>query len=229
MIDTTIIAGDIKNKHLDAASLKKRSSQSSLSSGKASIQLSKSPVQDDGETTPERTLSSSTGPITPGNDTPRCSDDTKQNIPPSDFDMIADIIANATAAASSKSAYSSLSLGRASIATTVDSNVTSTASTPTISNRRSTLNSFFGATTSRSKSETTMQQAQETRPRSMFHSTSLFGKKRSETEEEKELKEAGVSVKEIKSTLGKLVVPKEIANPMPLVKLEAPQHAKLNR
>jgi hypothetical protein len=29
--------------------------------------------------------------------------------------------------------------------------------------------------------------------------------------------------------LGKLVVPQEIANPMPKVKLEAPQHARLNR
>ncbi|KAI7891224.1 uncharacterized protein EV154DRAFT_563542 [Mucor mucedo] len=238
VIDTGIIAGDIKNKHLDAASLRKRNSQSSLSSGKASIQLSKSPVQEDpglGETTPERTLSSSTGgPNTPGNDTPRSSDDDsnkKHNIPTSsDFDMIADIIANATAAASSKSAYSSLSLGRASIAST---GIDSTASTPTLSNRRSTLNSFFSSgsvTASRSKSETTaMMQQQETRPRSMFHSSSIFGKKRSQTEEEKELKEAGVSVKEIKSTLGKLVVPREIANPMPLVKLEAPQHAKLNR
>lgn len=64
----------------------------------------------------------------------------------------------------------------------------------------------------------------------LFGTGSLFGsKKRHETEEEKELKDAGVTVKEIKGTLGKLVVPQEIANPMPKVNLEAPQHARLNR
>lgn len=64
----------------------------------------------------------------------------------------------------------------------------------------------------------------------LFGTGSLFGsKKKPETEEEKELKDAGVTVKEIKGTLGKLVVPQEIANPMPQVKLEAPQHARLNR
>jgi hypothetical protein len=64
----------------------------------------------------------------------------------------------------------------------------------------------------------------------LFSSSSIFGgKKRSETEEERELKDAGVTVKEIKSTLGRLVIPKEIANPMPQVKLEVPQHARLNR
>lgn len=229
MIDTAIIAGDIKNKHLDSASSpRKRDSLSSLSSGKTSIPLSKSPKPDEdgsnGETTPERTLSSSTGPITPGNQTPRSSDD--NNIPASDYDIIADIIANATAAAASKAGtYSSLSSGKASIAT--ESNVITTASTPIVHNRRSTLNSFFGGT-SRSKSETTMT-TKETRPRSLFISSSIFGKKRPESEEEKQLKEAGVTVKEIKSTLGKLVVPREITNPMPLVRLEAPQHAKLNR
>lgn len=236
MIDAAIMTGDIKNKHLDSASslVRKRDSFSSLSSGKASIQLSKSPKPEDdqsiGEATPERTLSSSTAPITPENQTPRSSNE-KKPIPAnemSDFDIIADIIANATAAASSKSGtYSSFSSGKASIST--ESNLTSTASTPTLSNRRSTLNSFFGGATSRSKSETTMTML-ENKPRSLFNTSSIFGgKKRPESEEEKELKDAGVTVKEIKSTLGKLVVPREIANPMPQVKLEAPQHAKLNR
>lgn len=234
--------------------MKKRSSLSSLSSGKASIQLSSKPPptsteivdDDDSDGVPTRTISSLTEPITPGYQTPRSSNEKR---PMSDYDIIADIIANATAAASSKSGtYSSLSSGKASIATTpkaADPLMVSSSSTSTIStspsttpqkNRRSTLNSFFG-TASRSKSETTISTSPAVeRPKSMsrssllFSSSSIFGgKKRSETEEERELKDAGVTVKEIKSTLGRLVIPKEIANPMPQVKLEVPQHARLNR
>ncbi|GAN08198.1 hypothetical protein MAM1_0193c07705 [Mucor ambiguus] len=261
-------ASDIKNKHLDSASssLKKRSSLSSLSSGKASIQLSSktsTPItgaddyDHESDTMPTRTVSSSTVPLTPGNQSPRTSNDNKLNGPNtmSDYDIIADIIANATAAASSKSGtYSSLSSGKASIATTPslvlsDPMMTTSSSTATTNSitttiatpRKSGLNTFFAASASRSKSETTMSSSTNTiitpekpRPTSrsslLFGTGSLFGsKKKPETEEEKELKDAGVTIKEIKGTLGKLVVPQEIANPMPKVKLEAPQHARLNR
>lgn len=243
---------DLKNKHLDSATLSKRNSLSSLSSGKASIQLSsKSPgtplaaeiVDDDNasDAIPERTVSSSTAPLTPTNQTPRNSNEKKAAKDMSDFDIIADIIANATAAASSKTgAYSSLSSGKASIASTPASEPimttttsSSTASTPT-TNRRSTLNTLFGG---RSKSETTFTTTTPTdtlgkspsRSSLLFNASSLFGKKKQETEEERELKDAGVTLKEIKGTLGKLVVPQEIANPMPTIRLEAPQHARLNR
>jgi hypothetical protein len=60
---------------------------------------------------------------------------------------------------------------------------------------------------------------------------SLFGNKKKAEEDpvKKELKDAGVEIKEIKSTLGCLVVPKDVSDPMPQVKLELPQHALLNR
>jgi hypothetical protein len=139
----------------------------------------------------------------------------------SDFDIIADIIANATAAASSKSGtYSSLSSGKASIAG--DQQLNTSNSTGTSSPRKS---GFFSSSSGRSKSET----IQRTGSRSSLFGTSLFSRKRIESEEEKELRDAGVTVKEIKGTLGRLVVPNDIANPMPKVKLEAPQHARLNR
>lgn len=211
---------EIKNKHLDSASssLKKRDSVSSFSSGKASIQISSkqsTPLATENE--PTRTISSSTAPQTPPeNGTPRSSNDNKQQQrqSASDFDIIADIIANATAAASSKSGtYSSLSSGKASIATTP--NMTA--------DQASSKKGYF---VNRSKSESTVQRQSQ---RSSLFGASLFGRKKAETEEEKELRDAGVTVKEIKGTLGKLVVPVEVANPMPQVKLEAPQHARLTK
>ncbi|KAI8644390.1 hypothetical protein BD408DRAFT_363199 [Parasitella parasitica] len=267
-LSTIAAASDVKNKHLDPAlsCLKKRNSLSLISSGKAAVQLtSKSPTSsasDDNDNAndamPTRTASSSTAPLTPVNQTPRTSDENKPNRPstPSDFDIIADIIANATAAASSKTGtYSSLSSGKASIATTptlasdlltttstssstTTSSTTATAATP----RKSGLTSLFGGSSkSRSKSEATMGNSTSVvsaadKPRSASRTSLLFGtgllfgtKKKLETEEEKELKDAGVIVKELKGTLGKLVVPQDIANPMPKVKLEAPQHARIIR
>ncbi|CEP09577.1 hypothetical protein [Parasitella parasitica] len=254
---------NVKNKHLDPAlsCLEKRDSLSSISSGQASIQLISKPstpsAADDNieanDAMPIRIDSSSTAPPTPGNQTPRTSDENKLNRPStaSDFDIIADIIANATAAASSKTGtYSSLSSGKASIATTPTlasdpmtttstSSSTTTSSTATIP-RKSGLNSLFGgSSTSRSKSETTLNTTSVSaadKPRSTSRSSLLFGtislfgsKKKHETEEEKELKDAGIMVKEIKSTLGKLVVPQDITNPIPIISIEAPQHARLNR
>ncbi|GAA5802725.1 hypothetical protein HPULCUR_008199 [Helicostylum pulchrum] len=232
--------GDLKNKHLSSASLKKTSSFSSLSSGKASILLSKSPPADTQSLTeaiPERTLSSSsTGPHTTSS--PRSSSNEKRASQLSDFDIIADIIANATAATSSRpGTYSSLSSGKASITSSMSSEPSltatcSTTSTTTSNRRATTLNNLFGGG---SKSESTSLEAtsrttSSSRSSNLFSSTSsLFGRKKMETEEEKELRDAGVEIKEIKSTLKLLVVPNEITNPMPLIKLEAPQHARLNR
>ncbi|OBZ91460.1 putative membrane protein C6F6.13c [Choanephora cucurbitarum] len=259
---------DIKNKHLDSAtsSITKRNSLSSLSSGKASIQISSKatspgPVNDEVECnyqgnddTPARTASSSTVPLTVGSQTPPCEPNEKRKSerPMSDIDIIADIIANAAAAASSKSGtYSSLSSGKASIApisnTLSDHTVTTTVSQSTVvgqrTKRRSTL-SFFG-----SKSETTSSSSLTQNNTTSFDSSSVLDKnkpnsrssllfsppsffaikKKVETEEEKELKDAGIVVKEIKTTLGKLIVPPEVVNPMPQIKLEAPQFARLNR
>ncbi|KAI8365787.1 hypothetical protein BD560DRAFT_401738 [Blakeslea trispora] len=259
---------DIKNKHLDSAtsSVTKRNSLSSLSSGKASIQVSSKatspgPVYEGVECTDQdsnsvivKTASSSTTPQTMDPQTPPSEPNEKRRSgrPMSDIDIIADIIANAAAAASSKSGtYSSLSSGKASIAplssNLSDHTVTTTASQSTVivgqqTKRRSTL-SFFG-----SKSETTSSSITQntttsfdppstqdkpksnTRSSLLFSSPSFFGsKKRVETEEEMELKDAGITVKEIKTTLGKLIVPPEVANPLPQVKLEAPQFARLNR
>ncbi|ORX56161.1 DUF726-domain-containing protein [Hesseltinella vesiculosa] len=48
-------------------------------------------------------------------------------------------------------------------------------------------------------------------------------------DQQAELQECGIEVKEIKSTLGKMVVPGEVVNPMPKITLELPQHARINR
>lgn len=53
--------------------------------------------------------------------------------------------------------------------------------------------------------------------------------KKKEDEDVRELSEAGVSVKEIKSTLGRMVVPDDVVNPMPKITLEKPQYARINR
>ncbi|KAI9480712.1 MAG: hypothetical protein EXX96DRAFT_537961 [Benjaminiella poitrasii] len=249
---------DVKNKNLDSVTINERSSLSSLSSGNASIQLPQKQaglsLTDDipNEAMPTRTNSSSIiDPTTPENQTPPNIPNTKKNPnisgpnTMSDFDIIADIIANATAAASSKSGtYSSLSSGKASIATTPiasdpiivpSSSSSSTTSSihsrqHTIASRRTTFNSFFSTTGQRSKSETTSisdKPKMASRSSSLL-STSFFGGSKKKAVVSDEWKETGIEVKEIKSTLGTLVVPKEVVNPMPQVKLEAPQHARLN-
>ncbi|RCH79721.1 hypothetical protein CU098_007552, partial [Rhizopus stolonifer] len=133
---------------------------------------------------------------------------------PTDGEIIADIIANATAAASSKTGtYSSLSSGKASIATRP---------------RRSTINNPFSS--ARSISEPINKRQSTNSTHKPLFSTSLFGKKKKEEDPVKrEMYEAGVKVKEIKSTLGRLVIPKHVSDPLPQVKLELPQHALLNR
>jgi hypothetical protein len=236
---------DVKNKHLESAStgLRKTSSLSSLSSGHASIQvgqrqnsmpsgLSSAQVADDDDGTGLADLNKYSGesanfvsPFTPeAPETPRSSNENKKNEPMSDFDIIADILANATAAASSKSGtYSSLSSGKASIATPTISSSSSTVTTP-----GSSRLSLFG---SKSKSETTTNTDPRLPRKSLLFGTNLFGSKKKPEEDPNklELQEAGIEVKEIKSTLGRLVIPQEVANPMPEIKLECPQHAKLNR
>ncbi|KAI8099124.1 uncharacterized protein BX664DRAFT_13492 [Halteromyces radiatus] len=193
----------------------------------------------------------------------------------SDMDIIADIIANATAAASSKSGtYSSMSSGKASIATP------STTPTPatmmkTSSSSRSRGSGFFGFTRSRSDTASTSASAttatmmttattssspspitNDTTPiiksqssSSLLETTSAISpitKKPSSSssfwsrkskrntkiplEHQQALEEeCGVEIKEIKSTLGKMVVPGEVIHPMPKINLEMPQHARINR
>ncbi|KAI8875656.1 DUF726-domain-containing protein [Backusella circina FSU 941] len=243
------VESDLKNKHLESAStgLRKTNSLSSLSSGHASIQvnqrqnsipsgLATSQVvdnDDDDDNIALADLNKQSGESTnfvstftpEAPETPRSSNENKKNEPMSDFDIIADILANATAAASSKNGtYSSLSSGKASIATPTISSSSSTVTTPGSTTRLS----LFG---SKSKSETTINTDLRQPRKSLLFGTNLFGSKKKPEEDPNkvELQEAGIEVKEIKSTLGRLVVPQEVANPMPEIKLECPQHAKLNR
>ncbi|KAI8971368.1 hypothetical protein BDB01DRAFT_811552 [Pilobolus umbonatus] len=173
------------------------------------------------EVSPRHTLSSPRTSILREAESSRPSNDK------SDYEIIADIIASATAAASMRSSnYSSLSSGKASITSDKNSVQTSRSN----STRRSTLNSFFGAS---NRSETTASMpptpTESTRRSSMF-STPFFSKKRVEEDpNRKELIESGVQVKELKSTLGRMVIPKEVSHPMPIVKLEMPKSARLNR
>ncbi|KAI9257662.1 hypothetical protein BY458DRAFT_294428 [Sporodiniella umbellata] len=146
----------------------------------------------------------------------------------SDYDIIADIISNATAAAASKSGtYSSLSSGKASIASDPRS--------------RNSLNSIFGSSRSRSEpiSIPTLDSSHKRqstgsnslKKSSLMFGSNIFGKKKpiDQDPSKKELQEAGIEIKEIKGTLGCLVVPKDVSDPMPQVKLEPPQHALLNK
>ncbi|KAF7724914.1 hypothetical protein EC973_000573 [Apophysomyces ossiformis] len=177
----------------------RNSTLSSLSSGKASIQFpSKQQPSSSSSTSSSSTSSFSSHSSTSSSkvmsrpDTPTV---TPEHKPPSDMDIIADILANATAAAASKSGtYSSLSSGKASIA--------------------------------RSRSDTLRSSTSESR-------FSLFGKKKPAEEEQDEthrqLKDVGIEIKEIQSTLGRLVVPDEVLNPMPKCTLEMPPHARINR
>ncbi|CAO3594396.1 unnamed protein product [Absidia cylindrospora] len=206
----------------------------------------------------------------------------------SDMDIIADILANATAAASSKAGtYSSMSSGKASISTTAPSTpATAVAATSTnaammkssSSSRSRGSSGFFGFT--RSRSETTQTSAsapvtstdltthtdttapinsnsnssndnitcdpavitttKNTTNRSSLSFWTRNSKKSTTTsvsnnnsipadQQQALVEECGVEIKEIKTTLGKMVVPGEVIHPMPKVNLEMPQHARINR
>ncbi|KAG1468052.1 hypothetical protein G6F56_004060 [Rhizopus delemar] len=215
---------DIKNRPVDT--IKMAGSPSSLSSDRASIQLSKmhSPEPSDYVRKSSSSEEVSTGSAST---LPSSNPSLHEKKEMTDYEIIADIIANATAAASSKSgAYSSLSSGKASIA--VDSR------------SRSSMSSFFGSNRSRSEpisipnldnDSKRQSTGSSSLKRSSLFGTSLFGKKKMQELDpaKKELKDAGVEIKEIKGTLGCLVVPKDVSDPMPQVKLELPQHALLNR
>jgi hypothetical protein len=41
--------------------------------------------------------------------------------------------------------------------------------------------------------------------------------------------DVAIEIKEIKTTLGKMVVPGDVVHPMPKINLEMPQHARINR
>lgn len=205
-------------------------SPSSLSSGKASIQIT-SKAQSSEPLDFDRTSSSSEAVSTGSTSTlPSSSPSSHEKKELTDYDIIADIIANATAAAAAKSgAYSSLSSGKASIAVDPRS--------------RHSINGLLGSERSRSEpisipihDSTSKRQSTSSSSSSLKRSTLLFGsglfgnkKKIEEDPAKKELKDAGIEIKEIKSTLGRLIVPKDVSDPMPQVKLELPQHARLNR
>ncbi|CAO3629750.1 unnamed protein product [Cunninghamella blakesleeana] len=158
----------------------------------------------------------------------------------SDMDIIADILANATAAAAinKNGTYSSISSGKASI---------TTAATMKTSQSNRTSGFFKGFSRSRSdtttsvssnQSKTTAVTSQLEKSQSSSSITPATTKKlsitstfwtRKSTTKATEIEEMGVEVKEIKSTLGKMVVPGEIVHPMPKINLEMPQHARINR
>ncbi|ORE01157.1 DUF726-domain-containing protein [Rhizopus microsporus var. microsporus] len=226
---------ETKNKQID--SVKMTTSLSSLSSGKASIQIAPKATSSEPSDCDRNSSSSDLIPTPSTTSTiPSISSNEKKET--TDYEIIADIIANATAAASSKSGtYSSLSSGKASIATET-----------TKQHRRSTLTNLFSSNRPRSNSAAKAPMTSNSHHKrqstgsstsssnshrsSLIFGASLFGIKKKAEEEDpakRELRDAGVEVKEIKSTLGCLVVPKEVSNPMPQVKLELPQHARLNR
>ncbi|KAI9280604.1 hypothetical protein BC943DRAFT_330745 [Umbelopsis sp. AD052] len=152
-----------------------------------------------------------------------------------DMDLIAGIIANATAAASSKTgSYSSLSSGKASLAprlTPSASASTQNSSSANVTEKRA-FRDLFGSRPKVTHAATAPAQVPvkdvKAEPASTsFFSKSLFGRRKDDLSDpnQLELVEAGVEVKELKSTLGTMVVPHEISNPLPKVTLEMPKHA----
>ncbi|KAG2221428.1 hypothetical protein INT45_005233 [Circinella minor] len=147
----------------------------------------------------------------------------------SDQDIIADIIAKAAAVSKSSGNYSSLSSGRASIAQhrpdspTSTTMITSSSETTTTTSIRVSISADDGKESPSRRSVSSS---------SLFGKSLLFNKNRKKSQEEKgqqELSEQGIEVKELKSTLGRMVVPTEVANPMPKFTLEKPQYARVNR
>jgi hypothetical protein len=157
----------------------------------------------------------------------------------SDMDLIAGIIANATAAASSKTgSYSSLSSGKASLAprpSTSTSTSDETTSSATVTEKRPFRDLFGGSRAKGSNTNTTTTSSNSSRElktetsSSSFFGKGLFGRRKDELSDpnQLELVEAGVEVKELKSTLGTMVVPHQVSNPLPKVTLEMPKHARL--
>jgi hypothetical protein len=155
------------------------------------------------------------------------------------MDLIAGIIANATAAASSKTgSYSSLSSGKASLAprpSTSTSTSDETTSSATVTEKRPFRDLFGGSRAKGSNTNTTTTSSNSSRElktetsSSSFFGKGLFGRRKDELSDpnQLELVEAGVEVKELKSTLGTMVVPHQVSNPLPKVTLEMPKHARL--
>lgn len=151
---------------------------------------------------------------------------------PNDDEIIAEIIAKATAVSKASGQYSSLSSGRASIAKTRSSDSSPppimTQSLSESSSRPASIRSIDNHRSSTSHPRNSMSS-------SIFSKLVTGGsnnKKKPIKDDEKarqELAEAGIEVKEIKSTLGRMVVPDDVVNPMPKITLEKPQYARVNR
>lgn len=150
---------------------------------------------------------------------------------PNDDEIIAEIIAKATAVSKASGQYSSLSSGRASIAKARSSDSSPppimTQSLSESSSRPASIRSIDNHRSSTSHPRNSMSS-------SIFSKLVTGGsnKKKPIKDDEKarqELAEAGIEVKEIKSTLGRMVVPDDVVNPMPKITLEKPQYARVNR
>lgn len=157
------------------------------------------------------------------------------------MDIIADILANATAAAAinKNGTYSSISSGKASITSaptmkTSQSNRTSgffkgfTRSRSDTTTSVSTNQSKTAAVTSQLEKSQSSSSLNPISTKKLTSITSTFWSRKSTTKAS-EIEEMGVEVKEIKTTLGKMVVPGEVVHPMPKINLEMPQHARINR
>ncbi|KAG2174966.1 hypothetical protein INT43_006028 [Umbelopsis isabellina] len=154
----------------------------------------------------------------------------------SDLDLIAGIIANATAAASSKTgSYSSLSSGKASVVPrpSISTSTSTQSITKSPSAEKRAFRDLFGNGGSRAKPSPTLSNSSKDTKQdsasSSFFGKGLFGKRKEDVSDpsQQELAEAGVEVKELKSTLGTMVVPHQVSNPVPKVTLEMPKHARL--
>lgn len=163
---------------------------------------------------------------------PNQNEPNNRHVIPNDDEIIAEIIAKATAVSKASGQYSSLSSGRASIAKTRSSDSSPlpvmTQSLSESSSKPPSIRSIDNHRSSTSNPRNSMS--------SSIFSKLVTGssnkKKSSSSDDEKarqELAEAGIEVKEIKSTLGRMVVPDDVVNPMPKITLEKPQYARVNR
>lgn len=154
----------------------------------------------------------------------------------SDLDLIAGIIANATAAASSKTgSYSSLSSGKASVVPrpSISTSTSTQSITKSPSAEKRAFRDLFGNGGRGAKPSPTLSNSSKDTKQdstsSSFFGKGIFGKRKEDVSDpsQQELAEAGIEVKELKSTLGTMVVPHQVSNPLPKVTLEMPKHARL--
>ncbi|KAI7883560.1 DUF726-domain-containing protein [Lichtheimia hyalospora FSU 10163] len=186
------------------------------------------PSTDISQPSPSQPSPSQPASISTSSPEPMNDETNNRHVIPNDDEIIAEIIAKATAVSKASGQYSSLSSGRASIAKARSSDSSPlpimTHSLSESSSRPPSIRSVDHQRNSTSNPRNSMS--------SSIFSKLVTGSKKKASDDEKarqELAEAGIEVKEIKSTLGRMVVPDDVVNPMPKITLEKPQYARVNR